>query len=196
MCTIGLAGLAVAWPSAIWLTVHQSAHLGDGTHAFVGQTNEVVQCQSAQEGAVLAEADTPTKQWGPRVTSVERVTPNRSALNAATSVPQSQRVLHSRRIEYQIEAHACKSAATRVAWAWDGGYEHSATSDSLAQPLSTSASREVHAAATAHTPALPTFQQHSSESCAQHGLETAGRPSHRRLATIPMIGIANDPYRK
>jgi hypothetical protein len=63
-----------------------TAHLCHGTHAFVGQANEVVQCQFAQEGAVLAQADTPTKQWGPRVTSVERATPNRSAPNAATRV--------------------------------------------------------------------------------------------------------------
>jgi hypothetical protein len=56
---LGLARLGLAWPNAIWLTVHQSAHLCHGTHAFVGQPNEVIQCQFAQEGAVLAQADTP-----------------------------------------------------------------------------------------------------------------------------------------
>ena len=84
----------------------------------------------------------------------------------------------------------------------DGGYEHSATSDSLAQPLSTSASREVHAAATAHTPALPTFQQHSSESCAfaSSTRETVWTavPCRNRYESlsewlITHIGIANCP---
>ncbi len=96
-------------------------------------------------------------------------------------------------MEYQINTLACKSAAARAEWAWDGGYEQSATSDSLAQPLSTSASSEVHAAATAHTPVLPTFQQHSSESCAQHEQTADGRPMSESL--IIHIGIAKNPNR-
>jgi hypothetical protein len=163
-----------------------TAHLCHGTHAFVGQTNEVIQCQFAQEGAVLAQADTPRSsgaRGSPALNWPRRIAAHRTL----------QQVLHRRGMEYQIKTHACKSAATRVAWAWDGGYEHSATSDSLAQPLSTSASSEVHAAATAHTPALPTFQQHSSESCAQHEETADGRPMSE--SPIIHIGIANNPHR-
>ena len=122
MCTIGSAGRGLAWPSAIWLTAHQSAHLCHGTHAFVGQANEVVQRQFAQEGAVLAQADTPTKQWGPRVTSVEltghaesqRTERCNTCCIVATRVASSPHRMPNRNAWVQ----ECWSS--RAAWARDG----------------------------------------------------------------------------
>jgi hypothetical protein len=151
---------------------------------------------------VLAQADTPTEAVRPeghQRDSVALATPNRSAPNAATSVAKSQRVLHRRSIEHQIKAHACKSAEIRASHGlrMDGGYEPSATSDSLAQPLSTSASREVHAAALERE--LPVFATRFGDCgtavprVTRYDSDDRNRSYSMRLATIPMIGIANNP---
>ena len=116
MCTLGLAWLGLAWLGRMRFGSRCTNRRTSATEHTPSSVSRTRLFNASLRRRVLCwpKLTRPRKQWGPRVTSVERATPNRSALNAATSVASSPHRMPNR--------NACVQEcwSSRAAWARDG----------------------------------------------------------------------------